>query len=71
VETSKTGKAQHKTDRQADRKKVRIKRRKERKKERKIERKKEMVWFSFCITPTHTEAYSGRLVTLYWHQRTS
>jgi hypothetical protein len=30
-----------------------------------------LVWFGFCFTPTDTEAYEGRLVTLYWHQRTS
>jgi hypothetical protein len=26
-------------------------------------------WFGCCFTPTDTEAYKGRLVTLYEHQR--
>jgi hypothetical protein len=28
-------------------------------------------WFGHCFTPTDTEAYKERLVTFYWHQRTS
>jgi hypothetical protein len=37
-----------------------------------IYRKKDWFgWFGYCFTPTDTEAHKGRLVTLYWHQRTS